>query len=183
MNSKTINRAGKRIPTKADDESRAAAAEIAAAAREVAQMGKAGARDIDAALDDPDTIPMLTDILGDDEHEGDSVATSPEPASLPHAGGQATLATATEAEWNQMALQVEKNVMKSLTKNTDELVDGDLRDQLDEILDRGTERLLADIKITMQQAIQNAVAEAIASEMSKARHKASASTAKQEKNV
>lgn len=198
MKTKTQHRIQKKIPTHADDESRAAAAEIAAVAREAAEAGRAGQDELNAALDDPDTIPMLTDVLGDD-NDGKrpaGAATSASPTDVSAAAPVTTKALAggtsepsdktgsrPATDWNALALKVEHNVMARMTRRTDAFIDGELRDQLDDILDAGCERLLADIRHTMQQSIRTAVASAIAEEMSKIRHGATKGASKQEKNV
>lgn len=178
MNSKTIRRIDKRPHNQHDDEPRAAAAEIAAVPRGVAITGKARTNDIESALADSDMIPMLTDVLAEDE-----VPDQNEPVRAASSSTQESKHPGTAEQWNRMALEVQKNVMTSMTRRTDELINGSLRDQLDEILDRGAERLLADIKITMQQAISKAVAEAIAAEMGKARINTNTAPGKREKNV
>ncbi len=74
-----------------------------------------------------------------------------------------------EAEWNRLSVHVQGNVLQRLLRRSDRLVDGPLRERLDELLQHGAERLLADIRSTMQQAIRDAVAQAIAEELSKMR--------------
>ncbi len=181
MKTKTVNRTQKRIPTRADDESRAAAAEIAAAAREVALASKARPEELDAALEDPDTIPMLTDVLGDDAADNDTAAPSPEKTEAKETEEPADHEST--AAWNQVAMRVEQNVMERITRRTDEFIEGELRDQLDDILDAGCERLLADVRHTMQQSVRAALARAIAEEMGKSQHAIAKSSKKQEKDA
>ena len=152
---KARNRQKKRQVLQVNDaESSEAARQIAQVAEQVAQARRdpTGGDDLD--------VPMLTEELDHSRTGGAELAD----AEVAFSDGPVS-----EEDWNEIALLVQKNVMKSMTRRTDELVNGELRNQLDELLDRGAERLMADIKNTMQQSISEAVSEAIAQELSRAR--------------
>lgn len=105
-----------------------------------------------APVEDPQSIPKLTEVL-------------PAMASnKPHRDQQMS-----EQDWQRMSFQLERNVLQRMLRRTDGFVDGPLADQLDEMLDRGAERLMADIKTTLQQAVRESVSRAIAEELSKIR--------------
>lgn len=105
-----------------------------------------------APVEDPQSIPKLTEVL-------------PAMASnKPQRDQQMS-----EQDWQRMSFQLERNVLQRMLRRTDGFVDGPLADQLDEMLDRGAERLMADIKTTLQQAVRESVSRAIAEELSKIR--------------
>lgn len=159
-----ITREARERKARADAESRAAAEEIERVARDLARVREADTPDLDDLVDDPDAIPMLTDVLPGGAAAASLPSATPGSSAEP-AATTGKAATLNEEQWNQMALQVHKEVMKSMLRRTDELVDGVLRDRLDELLDRSAERLVADLKNTVQQSVSEAVARAIAEEL------------------
>ncbi|MEZ5649288.1 MAG: hypothetical protein R3E87_01945 [Burkholderiaceae bacterium] len=100
-----------------------------------------------------DEIPMLTEVL-------------PTPA---RAVQTSTPADFDEASWNRIALKIEANVMQRMLRHADRLVDGPLVERLDELLERGAQRLVEDIRGTLREAVREAVARSIAEELGKAR--------------
>lgn len=99
-----------------------------------------------------DDIPMLTEVL----------ASAPRPAAATPAGFD-------EASWNRIALKVEANVMQRMLRHADRLVDGPLLERLDELLERGAQRLIEDVRSTLREAVRESVSRAIAEELGKAR--------------
>ncbi|MEZ5657672.1 MAG: hypothetical protein R3E83_03855 [Burkholderiaceae bacterium] len=100
-----------------------------------------------------DDIPMLTEVL--------PTSSRPAPAPSPREFD--------EAAWNRIALKVEANVMQRMLRHADRLVDGPLLERLDELLERGAQRLIDDIRGTLREAVREAVSRSIAEELGKAR--------------
>ncbi len=105
-----------------------------------------------APVDDPESIPKLTEVL--------PTAASPKPARDQ---------PMTEEDWQKMSSELERNVLQRMLRRTDGFVDGPLAEQLEEMLDRGAERMMADIKTTLQRAVRESVSRAIAEELGKIR--------------
>lgn len=105
-----------------------------------------------APVDDPESIPKLTEVL--------PTAPSAKPARDQ---------PMSEQDWQKMSAELERNVLQRMLRRTDGFVDGPLAGQLEEMLDRGTERLMAEIKSTLQRAVRESVSRAIAEELSKMR--------------
>lgn len=101
---------------------------------------------------DGDDIPMLTEVL--------SPPPRPAPSEPP---------ILDEASWNRIALKVEANVMQRMLRHADRLVDGPLVERLDELLERGAQRLVDDIRSTLRETVREAVSRSIAEELGKAR--------------
>ena len=101
--------------------------------------------------EDPESIPKLTEVL-------------PLPNKTPAASNGMN-----DEQWHKMALEMERNVLQRMLRRTDGFVEGPLAEQFEEMIDRGTERLMAEIKSTLRQAVRESVSRAIAEELSRLR--------------
>jgi len=101
--------------------------------------------------EDAESIPKLTEEL-------------PLPAKTPSSNNGMD-----HEQWQRLAVDVERNVLQRMLRRTDGFVEGPLADQFEEMIDRGTERLMAEIKSTLRQAVRESVSRAIAEELSQLR--------------
>ena len=101
--------------------------------------------------EDTESIPKLTEVL-------------PLPAKSPTPSDGLN-----DEQWRKLSLDVERSVLQRMLRRTDGFVEGPLAEQFEEMIDRGTERLMAEIKSTLRQAVRESVSRAIAEELSRIR--------------
>jgi len=101
--------------------------------------------------EDPESIPKLTEEL-------------PLPAKAPAASDRMN-----DDQWQKLTFDVERNVLQRMLRRTDGFVEGPLAEQFEEVIDRGTERLMAEVRSTLRRAVRESVSRAIAEELSRLR--------------
>lgn len=95
-----------------------------------------------------EAIPMLTEIVQVPRYTSDELPETP-----------------AEVDWSRLAERVRENVTERLMQRSQSLLDSQLRSALDEVVERTTATLAAELHEALTRMVRDAVARAVSEEL------------------